>query len=87
MTNWWRRSICRSTAARPGSKADLGKPNNRHDWQRWTASLKIPNDGYYEILVRATDTHGVAQPFAPSHWNPHGYGVNPMHRIAVTIGK
>ena len=67
-------------------KADLAKPKNRHDWQRWTASLKIPNDGYYEILVRATDRRGVAQPFAASHWNPHGYGVNPMHRIAVTVG-
>jgi len=68
-------------------KAKLGAPRNRHDWQRWTAALKIPGDGYYEILARATDSEGVAQPFVASNWSPHGYGGNPMHRIAITVGS
>ncbi len=66
--------------------ADLAPLQNRHDWQRWTASLSFPSDGYFEILSRATDSRGVMQPFRVTNWNPHGYGGNPMHRIAIEIG-
>lgn len=66
---------------------DLSPPRNRHDWQRWTASLPFPSDGYFEILSRATDSRGVMQPFHATNWNPHGYGGNPMHRISIRIGK
>jgi sulfite oxidase len=59
---------------------------NRHDWRRWTASVALPSDGYYEIWVRATDSTGRAQPHVAGGWNPEGYGANPMHRIAVLVG-
>jgi sulfite oxidase len=65
---------------------ELGQPKNPYDWQRWTASLKMPSDGYYEIWARGTDSRGVMQPHTPTNWNPQGYGSNPMHRIAVLIG-
>ena len=42
--------------------AKLEKPKNKYDWQRWTATVKLPSDGYYEIWTRGTDTRGVAQP-------------------------
>ena len=32
--------------------AKLGNPKNKYDWQRWTASVKLPSDGYYEIWTR-----------------------------------
>jgi hypothetical protein len=67
-------------------KADLGKPKNKYDWQRWTAAVKLPSDGYYEIWTRATDSAGVMQPHIAGSWNPQGYGGNPMHRIAVLAG-
>ena len=67
--------------------ADLAPLKNRYDWQRWTASLSFPSDGYYEILSRATDSRGVMQPYKVVNWNPQGYGGNPMHRIAIQIGK
>jgi DMSO/TMAO reductase YedYZ molybdopterin-dependent catalytic subunit len=67
-------------------KANLGQPKNKFDWQRWTAAVKLPSDGYFEIWVRATDENGVMQPHQAGFWNPQGYGGNAMHRIAVLVG-
>ena len=66
--------------------ASLAQPKNRYDWQRWTAALKLPSDGYYELWVRATDANGRMQPHTAGNWNPQGYGGNPMHRVAVLVG-
>jgi hypothetical protein len=67
-------------------RANLEKPKNKYDWQRWTANLKLPSDGYFEIWTRATDSKGVMQPHQAGLWNPQGYGGNAMHRIAVLVG-
>jgi DMSO/TMAO reductase YedYZ molybdopterin-dependent catalytic subunit len=67
-------------------KAQVSKPKNAYDWQRWTAAVKLPSDGYYEIWTRATDTRGIMQPHVAGSWNPQGYGGNPMHRIRVLVG-
>ena len=64
----------------------LGPPKNKFDWQRWTATVKLPSDGYYEIWARATDEKGAMQPHQAGFWNPQGYGGNAMHRIAVLVG-
>jgi sulfite oxidase len=61
-------------------------PTNRYDWTRWTHTVKLPSDGYFELWVRATDKKGTPQPFAAANWNPQGYGANPINRIAVVIG-
>ena len=66
-------------------EVDLAEPRNRYDWRRWTATVELPSDGYYEIWVRATGEDGVAQPHIAGNWNPQGYGGNPMHRIAVLV--
>jgi len=66
--------------------AKLTKPKNKYDWQRWTAALRLPSDGYYELWARATDARGIMQPHVAGNWNPQGYGGNPMHRIAVLVG-
>ena len=61
-------------------------PRNRYDWTRWTASLPLPSDGYYELWARATDQNGRMQPHLAGAWNPQGYGGNAMHRVAVLVG-
>jgi DMSO/TMAO reductase YedYZ molybdopterin-dependent catalytic subunit len=66
--------------------AKLAKPKNKFDWQRWTATVKLPSDGYFEIWSRATDSKGKMQPHVPPNWNPSGYGGNPFHRVAVLVG-
>jgi sulfite oxidase len=67
-------------------KAKLAPPRGLYDWSRWTATLKLPSDGYYEIWARATDNAGATQPFIAGNWNPQGYGANVYHRIAVLVG-
>ena len=67
-------------------KAKIEEPKNKYDWQRFTASVKLPSDGYYEVWTRATNSRGVMQPHVAGNWNPQGYGANPMHRIAVLVG-
>lgn len=64
----------------------MTKPRNRYDWVRWSGTLDLPSNGYFELWVRATDSRGVAQPHVATNWNPQGYGANPMHRIAVLVG-
>ena len=68
------------------TRAKLGKPKNKYDWVRWTASVKLPSDGYYEIWTRGMDSRGTMQPHMAGFWNPQGYGGNPLHRVAVLVG-
>jgi DMSO/TMAO reductase YedYZ molybdopterin-dependent catalytic subunit len=65
--------------------ANLGQPRNRYDWQRWTAQVALPSQGYYEIWCRATDANGLGQPHVAGNWNPQGYGANAIHRVAVLV--
>lgn len=68
------------------TRVKLSKPKNKYDWQRWTTTVKLPTDGYYEIWARGTDSKGIMQPHIAGFWNPQGYGGNAMHRIAVLVG-
>ena len=66
-------------------KARLRKPVNAYAWQRWTASVSFPKQGYYEVWARATDRQGRMQPMLVPGWNPKGYLNNAMQRIAVKV--
>ena len=66
-------------------KCELKKPVNRLAWQRFTATVDLPKEGYYEIWSRATDVRGVSQPMVLPGWNPKGYLNNACHRIAVKV--
>jgi len=63
----------------------LKAPRNRLAWQNWTAKVKFPQAGYYEIWARATDEKGAMQPMVVPGWNPRGYLNNACHRIAVKV--
>jgi DMSO/TMAO reductase YedYZ molybdopterin-dependent catalytic subunit len=67
-------------------RVQMTRPRNRYDWRRWSASVPLAGDGYYELWARATDSTGKMQPHIAGGWNPQGYGANPMHRIAVLVG-
>ena len=62
---------------------ELFPPKNRLAWQRWKSTVRLPQEGYYEIWVRATDDEGRMQPMIVPGWNPKGYLNNACHRIAV----
>lgn len=65
------------------SEAKLDPAANKYAWQRWRANVTLPEAGYYEVWVRATDMKGVSQPPVVPGWNPRGYGNNMQHRIAL----
>jgi DMSO/TMAO reductase YedYZ molybdopterin-dependent catalytic subunit len=64
-------------------RAKLKPAPNRLAWQRFTAEVKLPTTGYFEVWARATDERGRAQPMLVPGWNPKGYLNNAAHRIAV----
>ncbi len=48
----------------------LEKPVNRLAWQHFSARLRFPARGYYEVWARATDSSGISQPMVLPGWNP-----------------
>jgi DMSO/TMAO reductase YedYZ molybdopterin-dependent catalytic subunit len=58
---------------------------NRLAWQHWSAEVRFPKPGYYEVWARATDEQGRSQPMVVPGWNPKGYLNNAAHRIAVAV--
>ncbi|MFB9052164.1 sulfite oxidase [Formosa undariae] len=67
------------------STCTIEKPVNRLAWQHFSAEISFPQEGYYEVWARATDSNGVSQPMLLPGWNPKGYLNNSCHRIAVKI--
>ena len=67
--------------------ATLQPAANRLAWQHWSASLRFPQVGYYEVWAKATDSQGVSQPMVIPGWNPKGYLNNACHRIAVKVDQ
>jgi DMSO/TMAO reductase YedYZ molybdopterin-dependent catalytic subunit len=63
----------------------LEPPANRLAWQHFSATIRFPQTGYYEVWARATDDNGSAQPMVLPGWNPRGYLNNACHRIAIKV--
>ncbi|MEY2904604.1 MAG: hypothetical protein RJA52_620 [Bacteroidota bacterium] len=66
-------------------KCNLKSPVNKFAWQDFSAEIKFPSQGYFEIWAKATDSLGISQPMVIPSWNPKGYLNNACHRIAVKI--
>lgn len=66
---------------------NISTAENRFAWQHFDAKVGFPEDGYYEVWVKATDSEGVAQPMLLPGWNPRGYLNNACHRIAIKVTK
>lgn len=68
-------------AGRTWRRAELEAPSDRYSWYRWQAQL-TPAAGTHELLCRAVDTLGNAQPLdGAADWNPAGYGWHGVERI------
>ena len=67
------------------SPCALTRPANRYAWQQFSAEVRFPQPGYYEVWARATDERGAAQPMVLPNWNPRGYLNNACHRIAIKV--
>ncbi len=62
----------------------LTGPNHRYAWRHWEYDWTPETAGSYEVVVRATDAKGNAQP-AQASWNKLGYKNNSAHRIGVRV--
>ena len=67
-------------------QCDLKPASNRFAWQRFSAEVSFPKEGYYEVWARASDNTNDRQPIILPGWNPKGYLNNACHRIAVKVG-
>ncbi len=65
--------------------AQLSPASNRLAWQGWKSRIRLPQQGYYEVWARATDSEGNMQPMVVPGWNPKGYLNNACHRIALKV--
>lgn len=63
----------------------LEAPANRLAWQHFSAKIKFPQKGYYEVWAKAIDEKSNAQPMLLPGWNPKGYLNNACHRIAIKV--
>ena len=68
-------------------KAKLEKAVNKTAWQEWELEVQFPENGYYEVWAKATDSEGSSQPMVVPSWNPKGYLNNAAHRIAIKVDR
>ena len=52
--------------------AQLGKDEGKYSFRQWEAHFTLPAKGSYTLMVRCTNSDGVAQP-AQANWNPSGF--------------
>src|SRR6267378_628822 len=50
----------------------LGKDEGKYSFRQWEAHFTLPAKGSYTLMVRCTNSDGVAQP-AQANWNPSGF--------------
>ncbi len=55
-------------------------------WRLWSLEWKPPQEGYYTIMSRATDSAGRIQPIVAT-WNPSGYLYNGIDQIGITVER
>jgi DMSO/TMAO reductase YedYZ molybdopterin-dependent catalytic subunit len=63
--------------------AQLGNDEGKYGFRQWQTQLTLPAAGEHTLLIRCTNSDGVAQPDAPN-WNPAGFMRNVMESIDVT---
>ena len=63
-------------------QAQLGKDEGKYGFRQWQTPLTLPVAGQYSVLVRCTNSNGVAQPDAPN-WNPAGFMRNVMEATDI----
>jgi DMSO/TMAO reductase YedYZ molybdopterin-dependent catalytic subunit len=61
-------------------QAQLGKDEGKYGFRQWQTQLTLAAPGSYTVLVRCTNSNGVAQP-ATANWNPAGFMRNVVESI------
>jgi DMSO/TMAO reductase YedYZ molybdopterin-dependent catalytic subunit len=62
--------------------ARLGRDEGKYSFRRWEAHFMPARKGPYTLMVRCTNSAGVAQPTNPN-WNPAGFMLNNIESTAI----
>src|ERR1700675_3480492 len=66
-----------------GRATNLGEDEGKYGFRQWQTQLTLPAPGAYAILVRCTNSNGVAQPDTPN-WDPARFMRNVLESADVT---
>jgi len=69
-------------AGKSWQAAQLGKDEGKYGFRQWQMQFTLPAKGDYLLMVRCTNSDGVAQPDAPN-WNPSGFMRNVIESTPV----
>jgi len=79
-------SVARVEVSSDGGKtwqaATLGKDEGKYGFRQWQTRFRLPAKGNYTLMVRCTNSDGVAQPDRPN-WNPAGFMRNVIESTPV----
>jgi DMSO/TMAO reductase YedYZ molybdopterin-dependent catalytic subunit len=64
---------------------DAGENNSPYAWRQWEFPWEAREPGTYTLMARATDTSGMAQPFAYD-LDKNGFAVNQVQPVTVKVG-
>jgi hypothetical protein len=67
-------------AGRSWRPAQLGKDEGKYGFRQWQTQITLPSPGKYTLMVRCTNSNGVAQPDTPN-WNASGFMRNVIESI------
>jgi DMSO/TMAO reductase YedYZ molybdopterin-dependent catalytic subunit len=62
--------------------AELGKDEGKYSFRQWEARFALHAKGDYTLMVRCTNSDGVAQP-AQANWNPSGFMRNVIESTPI----
>jgi DMSO/TMAO reductase YedYZ molybdopterin-dependent catalytic subunit len=71
-----------SDGGRTWQATNLGSDEGKYGFRRWEAPITLPAKGAYTLMVRCTNSDGVAQPDA-ANWNPSGFMRNAIEATPV----
>jgi DMSO/TMAO reductase YedYZ molybdopterin-dependent catalytic subunit len=62
----------------------LGKDEGKYSFRQWQAPVSLPAAGDYTLMVRCTNSGGVAQP-DQANWNPSGFMRNVIEATPIVV--
>jgi DMSO/TMAO reductase YedYZ molybdopterin-dependent catalytic subunit len=63
-------------------QTQLGKDEGKYGFRQWQTQFTPPSPGKYSLLIRCTNSNGVAQPGTPN-WNPAGFMRNVVESLDI----
>ena len=63
-------------------QTQLGNDEGKYGFRQWQAQFTPPSPGKYSLLIRCTNSNGMAQPDT-SNWNPAGFMRNVVESVDI----